>query len=230
MGVRFNLEEGQLKGLAAMRELGSENLSKIIDKYKNYQLKALFPKTIEKELKNLLPDLEIDAPSIVKQLFYLYHLRRENELEPKTIYEGLLDSILEIEGPLKWKKKEIDKWKELKPQIIELLSLPSLDVAFKATRLTSEYDNILQNTVVLTDIRPIYNETATDIEGTFVTFTLRLQYFDKNRKNERLSLLLDLDDIKRLIRSSERAIKKAETAKEFLIENGGKPVFIMGEE
>jgi len=230
MGISFNLEESQIKGLAAIRELGIENLSKAVDKFRNYQQKSLYPRTIEKELNNLLPDQKIDSRAIVKQLFHLYSLHRESELEPKTIFEGLLNSILEVEGPLKWKKKEIDKWKELKPQIIELLSLPSLDVAFKATELTSEYDNILKNSKILTDIRPIYNETVSEVEGTFVTFTLRLQYYDRNREIERISFALDIDDIKKMIKSCERAIKKSETGKEFLIKKGEKPVFIMGEE
>ena len=230
MGISFNLQEQQIKGLAAIRDLGSENLKKLIDKFKNYKLKSFFPKTIEKEFKNLFADEEADAKVIVRQLYYLYSLRRESDLEPKTIFEGLLDSISEVEGSLKWGKEEIDNWKGLKPQIIELLSLPLFEIAFKATGLSSEYDNILQDTIVLTDIRPIYNKTATEIEGTLVTFTLRLHYYDKNRAIERISFALDIDDIKKMIKSGERAIKKAKTAKEFLIDNGVKPVIIMGED
>ncbi len=230
MGLSFNLEEQQLKGLAALRDLGSENLKKAIDKFKNHKLKTFFPKTIEEEFKKLFADVGYDAKIIVRQLFHLYKLRRQSELEPKAIFEGLLNGISEAEGSLKWEKEEIDNWKRLKPQIIELLSLPLLEVAFKATELTTEYDNILQNTVVLTDIRPIYNETATEIEGTLVTFTLRLQYFDKNRGSEVISLALDIDDVKKMIKSGQRAIEKAKTAKEFLIDNGEKPVIIMGEE
>ncbi len=230
MGVSFNLMEQQVQGLAAIRDLGSENLQKVIDKFKNYEPKTLFPKTIEKELNNLIADLESDVEGIVSQLFYLYRLRREGELEPKTIFEGLLNGISKVEGPLKWGKEEIDNWKGLKPQIIELLSLPLLEIAFKAAELTAEYDNILRDTVILTDIRPIYNETATEIEGTLVTFTLRLRYFDKNREIASMSLALDIGDVKKMIKSGERAIEKAKTAKEFLIDNGEKPVIITGEE
>ena len=88
---------------------------------------------------------------------------------------------------------------------------------------------MMQNAAFFTDIRPIYNESATGIEGTLVTSTLRLLYYDKNRKIETLSLTIDIDDIRKLIKSGERAIKKGITAKEFLTDKGEKPVIIMGE-
>ena len=97
-----------------------------------------------------------------------------------------------------------------------LANSTAIKLAARAIDLTYDCDNLLQRSRILTDVRPIFSDNASSIEGAIVAHTLRLRY-DTAGRNEELSLALDSADLRRLILDCERALLKEQISREQLI-------------
>ena len=100
------------------------------------------------------------------------------------------------------------------PKVFEnlqrLLFHPKIDIAAKATDLSFDFANILHTANVITDIRPVFNSDASDINGCVVSFTLRIQYAGTSG-NQNISIAMDELDVSKLAQACTRALTKAET-------------------
>jgi hypothetical protein len=97
-----------------------------------------------------------------------------------------------------------------------------------AIELVYDYANLLRRTRVLTDIRPLFNNAADQIEGAVVSYTLRLRYDSADGEHE-LSIALDESDIRILADQCDRALTKATTARAMLVEKCNLSVIVSGE-
>jgi len=158
---------------------------------------------------------------------WLTNLRRQRDLRIEELLEGLHQSIVTSQS---WSEEDISRWKKLEPQLLSLFSLRTLEIVVKAMDLAYDYSNLLQTTKILTDIRPVFNEDASAIQGAVISYTLRIYFSTLQGSSESLSLALDEDDIKKLIKNCDRALEKAQTAKTFMQRNNIKSTFITGEE
>lgn len=84
-------------------------------------------------------------------------------------------------------------------------TVKALDVAY-------EYANLLQSSRIMTDVRPVFNEDGDAIEGAVVAFTLRMNLLNAGH-SQSLSIALDALDLRLLLEQCERALQKAETAR-----------------
>ena len=94
----------------------------------------------------------------------------------------------------------------------DLLANPRFNYLAKALELRYDYANLLESSRMITDLRPVYNEDANQIEGVVVSFTLRLEFIDIDGRHG-MSIALDESDVRTLLWECERAIQKARTAK-----------------
>lgn len=94
---------------------------------------------------------------------------------------------------------------------------PVIALTARSIDLAYDCDNILQRSRVLTDVRPIFSDSANEIDGAIVAHTLRLRY-DSAGQDHELSLAVDASDLRQLILHCERALLKDQTAKKQLIE------------
>jgi len=114
-----------------------------------------------------------------------------------------------------------------------LLNVPSITATAKALDLSYDFARLCMATRILTDIRPVFGEEngkKTEIIGTTITQTLRIEYNSPVGNEQTISFALDLDDIKQLMASCEEAIYKAETARHLIEEHCKIPTIIPGEE
>lgn len=165
--------------------------------------------------------------SLMNVLMSLVTLRRQRDLNAKELLEGLHHGIVSSGA---WSDEELSRWKELEPSLRELFSSPSLWSVVKALDLSYDYSNLLQTAKILTDIRPIFNDEATLICGSVVSYTLRLYYSTLAGESKSLSIALDEKDVNKLRELCDRALRKAQTAKSFMQKNNIKGTFITGEE
>lgn len=86
---------------------------------------------------------------------------------------------------------------------------------------------MLQNARIITDVRPVFNEEGSEIEGAIVSFTLRLHY-DNIGGSESLSVALDEGDVQKMLATCQRALKKAQVAQALLLKSGIQKTFIAG--
>ena len=82
---------------------------------------------------------------------------------------------------------------------------------------------------IITDIRPIFNDDATDIDASVISYTLRLNY-DNPEGNHSLSIAMDESDIEELIQQCNRAFSKAQLSKDRMRNTAGIPTIISGEQ
>ena len=94
--------------------------------------------------------------------------------------------------------------------------------------LMYEYENLLQSARVVTDIRPVFSQDATWIEGSVVSHTLRLRY-DSTEGDHSISIAVDESDIRELERQCRRALLKAQTARTLMVEQAKVPTVISGD-
>ncbi len=137
--------------------------------------------------------------------------------------------ITNADPAIRWKDEEISRWKALEPQLLKLFSISVIWTVVKAANLSYEYTNLLQNIKIINDIRPIYNENASKIEGSIISYGLRI-YFDSIEGNKSLSIAVDENDIIELQKKCDRALKKAKTAKDFMMSHDIDRTMICGED
>jgi hypothetical protein len=227
MPITLTLRKEQLADLKVIRDLGPELLQSVIDKLSNVKLLPIRASELYLAITEALPERKREANAIMSLLMWLYPVRRQRDLSVEDIMEGLQHGINAQKE--KWEKSEEAAWTAIQPQLQKLLSLQSVLTLIKGLELIYDHQNLLQNMKILTDVRPIYNEDASDISGAIVSYTLRLDY-NTIGHNKTISLAMDKDDVRKLRNMCDRALKKSETAKKFMLAHDVERTLICGEE
>lgn len=228
MPIQLSIPPSRLQDLEVLRDLEAETIKAITDKLFNLDPSPIKPSDLSRSIVEVLPDQsDTTVTSIVRQLMSIYTIRRERYLTTKELLQGLLYGI--INAKTSWNEKEIAKWKSIEPQLLELFGLSNVMAVAKALDLSYDYANIHQSAKIITDIRPVFNTDATEIDGAVISYTLRM-YYDNLEGSTNISLALNGDDVERLYEECARALKEAHLAKKIMQEKCIKSVFIAGEE
>ena len=227
MPVQLYLSPEQLQALSIIRDLGTEKIQTIVEKLSSITPPLLRPSELRQILGELLPSDPEAIDVLVGQVISLYTLKRGRGLTTEQLLEGLRYGINRSDAG--WAPTDISRWEEIEPQFGDLLSIWAVTTIVKAMDLSFDYVNLLQNSKIVTDVRPIFNEEATKIEGAIVSFTLRL-YYDSIAGSQSMSIALDEQDVEKLLQTCQRALTKAETAKAFMLNSGVKKTVISGGE
>jgi len=101
-----------------------------------------------------------------------------------------------------------------------LLQSKALGISAKALQLLFESRRHIVGSRVLTDIRPIFGDNATEAPiAAIVTHTLRLQFHEADRNSE-LFFSLDRQDVATLVEALRRAIEKEDSLNEYFDNKG----------
>lgn len=167
-----------------------------------------------------------DAENIVQQIMALHNLREALEKTPALLVDDLTES-LERDASEHWKPEQIKKWKDAREQIQDALSPDNpLNIIQKSIRLTYEYENILHDSTIFTDVRPVFGDDAQSINRLIINNVLEIEYSDGN-KRRKFFAALDARDIAKLKRACERAQTKTEALKTHL-DGLSTPVIVVG--
>ena len=136
-------------------------------------------------------------------------------------------------GLLRRKEWTLGRFDERKSQLDllgKIVDSDSICVAAKAIDLSFDFDRILTNARLVTDIRPVLNRDQSQPVGAVLQHGLHLSYFENDRPFE-MTIALDDDDLRTLISVCGDALKKSETARIFAEKSVPKDnIFIVGEE
>jgi len=115
-----------------------------------------------------------------------------------------------------WTEEILGKWEAFAPTLIKLLEDLTPDsnlmISSKAASLAYNRQNILHNCRVLTDVRPVFSESAQEIKGMIVTHSLVLHFSPgENAPIQELHLTMDWRDIEILRDQCDRADLKADS-------------------
>lgn len=226
MALHITPRPDQLAGLALLRDLDAQDTERLISSLTNHGKALIMPSELRQLLSQVFPDKPSEVIAISRQLISLYTLCRQRNLNPEELLEGLTSGLQSSASG--WSKKEITQWRQSLPLLKELLSLSNIKTIVKALDLSYDYANLFQNAKILTDIRPVFDDNASTIEGAAISFTLRL-FYDNIDESKNISIALDEKDVTTLMNTCSRALKKAKSAKKFMIDANISKTFICGE-
>lgn len=156
-----------------------------------------------------------DVEEIVPTLLSLYAYRDYSQSAILDVAEGVAQAMEENRSERLGLSPE--QRESLTNRLAELLNVEPLNVAVRAGRLSLENEHWLQETRIVTDIRPVFEPENVDAppRGAVILHTLRISYrADNETKN--FFVALDTDDVARLLEQLERANSKAESLKAVL--------------
>jgi hypothetical protein len=114
----------------------------------------------------------------------------------------------------------------LASRLAALLEAPDLVAVSKAADIVTEYDHVLHLSRIITDIRPVFGNSANnDPIGAVIVHQLRIGFIDENRVRT-ISFALDAQDLASLKRAVDRAADK-QNALSSTLERAGVPEFDM---
>ena len=222
MATKLILDKETLDELSLVRDLDESTLLKI----KNDVLAIKpHPAQIEK-LYNVIENINInreDGELILNHVLSLCDFQERNNMTVESLLEFLNNGIISHQEKDGWTDAEMERWNKKLPLFKDLIGAPQVLTVVKSSKLSYDYDKIYKNGKIITDIRPIFNKDCSEIVSSLISFTLNIIYFSDECNSEectkKITLTLDSEDVKNLLSSCDKALKKARVASAFM---GGK--------
>jgi hypothetical protein len=143
----------------------------------------------------------------------------------------LLDSI---SPPVAWDGERRRKWNEslknCRRPLERLLSAESIVLATKALDLSFDVERFCVAARIITDIRPVFDTARSQIVGSTIRHTFRLEYAGIDGTTSSMSVGLDANDIAKIKEACEEAGNKVAAVQKLLKKGGISEIIIPGEE
>ena len=212
--IKIPLTRSQQSDLFDFSAIGSADLSKWLGIVREKWKTAMSPQDLTESLKQAFPNL-LKADAVVRLLIGLRLVGIQSNFSPDQIALAVFEGLEADRIPLGF-MEESDK---LVPLLNLYLSDPAVRRVAMVVNLSYEYPNLLRSARIISDIRPIYNDTVTDIEASVVSYTLRLRYSNSDGECD-ASIALDHADVLQLADQCDRAIRKSIIAKAMMNNKG----------
>jgi hypothetical protein len=225
MAMQIRLGRQQLSDLEVIRKIPAERLRVLAEQIESQAVPPLKPSELEAIVRSIVGGDDSETEALMRQLLSLSSLRWHRSLKVDDLLTGLTHGFTAAEKP--WNEDELQRWKIVEPEFRRLLILPRVVTVSKALDLSYDYANLLQEVRIVTDIRPVFDENVTAIDGAVISFTLRLRY-DSMDRNHGLSVAMNSDDVRKLAEECDRAIRKSEKAAALMNERSSVRTIISG--
>lgn len=215
MAIKIKLKEEQANAIQKIAELGPEKLAQILTALRDEEKKPLSPKQLTRFVAGII-DRAIAEP-LTSQLVALGSLMIRTNANALAVVEAIDEQLNEMSASERFPK--LAEWRLVYENVLRLLESPEIRHVSMALSLNYDYANLLHRAKILTDIRPIFTESADSIEACVVSYTMRVHYSTADGNRE-LSIALDHEDIESLKIQCDRALKKSETARRSMQDAG----------
>ena len=145
---------------------------------------------------------------IVRALTALSFSRFQAEVPRDEFVAGIIES-----SALPTDKRAI-----LAERLKALLDIEVFRLSARAFAIQHEYEKVLRSARIVSDIRPVFTDSATDMEGLMIVHNLKLSYMDSGHYKEAV-FAMDDEDVAMLKRVLERAETKSKTMERFISKN-----------
>jgi hypothetical protein len=207
--------ESELPRLRSLVKLTPEILEKIaaiIDQ----QPPSIEPETLSRTAAEELSLSDETIYSLILLFWRWCFAYRKLGMSSDAFIEGVssgLDSL-----PIdKWNEEHRDNWNKILPIIKRLISDDSkLVLSAKASGLLQDQHLLLCNSQVITDIRPVFDDSASTIKAFLAFHTLVLRCHEGDTEKN-IYVVLDLQDVRKLREQLERAEQKEQLVKSNLM-------------
>ena len=197
--AQFTIPDEGIKGFRTLLKLSKEDQEKLIHSISDAPLGCWY-----KKLSNFISektgiDFE-DVEKIVDLLFSLTVNKRITTDNLDIFLNNLLSSLKKHED------EELKVDSELKDLLKRLISISTIQCTTKALELETSREKLLMNSLIITDIRPIFDDDNPEIiEAAVVTHNLKIRYRDSNGENNTIYIAVDEEDLSRLKKQIIRA-------------------------
>lgn len=138
---------------------------------------------------------------------------------PEKVFDAL-ESALDRAGFPEWGEGKSDAWKERRPLLIPLLQPDNaIAIMAKVRVLLFEAQCILTESMLLTDVRHVYNEAGDEILGGLVLHTMSLGFMEGDQTRQ-IHITMTSEDVAKLIVQLKRDQQKARVAIDLLGKHG----------
>jgi hypothetical protein len=214
MPKSLQIPEAGLKGLKTLIDLGSEGIGELCRKLPELKL-TLDVSSLARELAaevEIVGLEETDWERIIRNvLIPLNQVRAEARWEPEQVVSAISESLADQDDE-SFDGDYRHKWEDLRDRFRELFAPDTyFSLLSKAIELFVSRPAILLDLKMLTEIRPVYNDDATEKTADILTNTLVLRY-QEGGEARTLHVAMDLDDLCALSRELERVRQKNDVA------------------
>jgi hypothetical protein len=205
-------EEG-LEEMAKLGEFGPDFVVQLADKLRGRELTLQLDGVVKQLASELGKPAEVLEGLLSNLLIPLNFLRQRLGLPPERFVEAVSRSI-ERDPPEEWTLEDRERWRAVAPHL-HLLVEPDTFLALtgKAVDLTMNRSANLRHLQILSELRPVYDDEATDLRALVLTNTLVLRY-EQGGRDQRLHLNLDTGSLRLITEELDRARKKNRLAVE----------------
>lgn len=176
---------------------------------------AIDPNDFCKHISEYFPQLDFSVlTSIVNELFTLDAVRDNWSLSVADFSEHISDAALSQSSEEFPVNKESRDLLELRLSKI-FDARKTLSLTAKALDIVTDQPHLFYSAKLLTDMRPVFDESGKSIDAMVMLHNLRIHYGDGDDHKD-FVVTLDSRDIKKLRSILERADQKADTLKSFL--------------
>lgn len=225
MLLKLKIQRKNLSDLQLIANIDSDTLSTIKDNFNETKSPYIKPSELKSYLSELLSDTQ--AETLVRQLISLSSLAREKNVNAEVVIDSVL-AALEKESGEDFQECT-EAFREKSKVIRDLLESKSIQNVMKAIELSFDFDNFLDSSRIITDLRPLYDIEDVNISGGIITQTLRIKYTNISGSHS-MSIAMDEKDINDLIASCKRALNKSKELKIYAEKSGIGRVLVTGEE
>ncbi|MEH1909551.1 MAG: hypothetical protein V7L05_19230 [Nostoc sp.] len=170
--------------------------------------------SIESLVLEIAPKLEEiavnDLQEILRAIRSIFALRTQENLKNSEIVTGLSNAVSIDNTFSDLSDEELKRFEQRLTQLLVLAVDGSISISSKAVDLLQEYDRILLNSRIITDIRPVFkSETQEGIAGALIVHTLKIDYQDASGLRE-FYVALDSNDVRNLQEQLSESLVKTE--------------------
>ncbi|MGH6847091.1 MAG: hypothetical protein ACREC0_06545 [Methylocella sp.] len=198
--------------ITAVCGLGPEALSRVV---KALKARPLTIKSVE--LQQTIAAEIGEEPAEIMERFVLgvANAPRRSTGTISNVLDGIQQSLPSTPGV---DTLQLEKWNNSRPFIEQIFALKSVELSAKAHGLSYDFDQLFITSRIVTDIRPVFDDSKSEILGTTIVQTLRIEHTSSDGARNSISIAMDIGDIKQLEKVCKEALRKADVSKQ-LVEN-----------
>jgi len=191
-----------LKGLATrpVAELGA-----ILEALRSLEPSTVSIKKLAPKLATASPLSEAESRHLLQVLFTLHSLPRVGIVEQEEVVPELIAAIKDKEKPV-ITDEQLSSFREFISAALR--DDGPLGLLAKGSLLVGSQERLLLDARILTDLRPVFDDSEISTPGAFIALhSLRL-VFDHGGEPETIQINLDKKDLRQLVETAQRALSK----------------------
>jgi len=200
-------------GIAKILLLPEDEFQRLLANLEN----APFTFDFKPVLRNVITSVEgmpaEDTAGVVDALFSLFIAHSISDKTSEQFIAAFSQAL--SESPSEELRSAAESPERVTSRLVQLFGVGSISLAAKASSIMFDYDHVFYKARVLTDVRPVFGDSAEEAKAVMIIHNLRIHYHQAEQHKD-FFVALDAKDVQKLIDALERAKTKAETLKTML--------------